>query len=116
MRKRLSAALAACALLASGIAPAYENFHVAVYCRAQEVQKMADPKWLEDSWNAVSPKTSLPIRRSQQQRRMWKPVPWEVRVTKLWLIARAYPLSAAHPDCRVRFFALPPPADAPGPR
>lgn len=54
MRKGLGAALAACALLAPGIAPAYENFHVAVYCRAQEVQKMADPKWLEDSWNAVS--------------------------------------------------------------
>jgi hypothetical protein len=54
MRKGLGAALAACALLAAGSATAYENFHVAVYCRAQEVQKMADPKWLEDSWNSVS--------------------------------------------------------------
>src|SRR6476659_6190705 len=54
MRKGLGATLAACALLASGIASAFENFHVAVYCRAQEVQKMADPKWLEDSWNAIS--------------------------------------------------------------
>ena len=33
---------------------AYDNFHVAIYCRAQEVQKMADPKWLADSWAAVS--------------------------------------------------------------
>ncbi len=54
MRKGLGAALAACALLAPGIASAYENFRVSVYCRAQEVQKMADPKWLEDSWNAIS--------------------------------------------------------------
>ncbi len=34
--------LASCALLLSGIASAYDNFHVAIYCRAQEVQKMAD--------------------------------------------------------------------------
>jgi hypothetical protein len=54
MRKGPIAALAACALLACGIASAYDNFHVSVYCRAQEVQKMADPKWLEDSWNAIS--------------------------------------------------------------
>src|SRR5690349_25177988 len=54
MRKGLGAALAAGALLICGGASAYENFHVAMYCRAQEVQKMADPKWLEDSWNAVS--------------------------------------------------------------
>jgi hypothetical protein len=49
-----AAAFAACALLASGVAAAYDNFHVAIYCRAQEVQKMADPKWLADSWAAVS--------------------------------------------------------------
>jgi len=51
---RLGALLAGCALFFSGTASAYENFRVAVYCRAQEVQKMADPQWLEDSWNAVS--------------------------------------------------------------
>src|SRR5262245_38118230 len=54
MNSRRAAALAACALLASGVAAGYDNFHVAVYCRAQEVQKMADPKWLADSWEAVS--------------------------------------------------------------
>ena len=47
------------AALAAGIclaAPAagYDNFQVSIYCRAQEVQKMADPKWLEESWAAVS--------------------------------------------------------------
>jgi hypothetical protein len=54
MNHRRLAAVAACALLLSSVASAYDNFRVAVYCRAQEVQKMADPKWLEDSWNAVS--------------------------------------------------------------
>src|SRR6185503_18286694 len=51
---RLGALLAGCVLLVPGVASAYDNFRVAVYCRAQEVQKMADPKWLEDSWNALS--------------------------------------------------------------
>ena len=50
---RVAAALAACVLL-SGTASAYDHFHVAVYCRAQEVQKMADPQWLEQSWQTVS--------------------------------------------------------------
>ena len=54
MRERLAAAFAALALCIAGSASAYENFRVAIYCRAQEVQKMADPKWLEDSWNAIS--------------------------------------------------------------
>jgi hypothetical protein len=47
------------AALAAGVciaapAAAYDNFQVSIYCRAQEVQKMADPKWLEESWTAVS--------------------------------------------------------------
>ena len=54
MNSGRAAALAACTLLISSAACAYENFRVAVYCRAQEVQKMADPKWLADSWAAVS--------------------------------------------------------------
>jgi hypothetical protein len=53
MMFRGCAALAACALLAPD-AVAYENFRVAIYCRAQEVRKMADPRWLEESWRAVS--------------------------------------------------------------
>jgi len=53
MNMRFVGALAAFALW-SGAAAAYENFHVALYCRAQEVQKMADPAWLEASWQAVS--------------------------------------------------------------
>src|SRR5690348_10194752 len=47
------AALAA-GLCVAAPAPAYDNFKVSIYCRAQEVQKMADPKWLEDSWTAIS--------------------------------------------------------------
>jgi len=50
---RLGAVLAGC-LFVCGTASAYENFKVAIYCRAQEVQKMADPQWLEQSWQAVS--------------------------------------------------------------
>src|SRR5215510_11226991 len=53
MNMRFAMVLAACALW-SGAALGYENFRVAVYCRAQEVQKMADPAWLEASWQAVS--------------------------------------------------------------
>jgi hypothetical protein len=53
MLHRQLAALAACTLLAS-VAAAYDDFHVAIYCRAQEVQKMADARWLADSWDAVS--------------------------------------------------------------
>jgi hypothetical protein len=33
---------------------AYDNFKVAVYCRAQEVSKMGDRAWLEARWNEVS--------------------------------------------------------------
>ena len=54
MKFRLSAALAAAWVLLAPGAYAYGNFRVAIYCRAQEVQKMADPKWLEESWRAVS--------------------------------------------------------------
>jgi hypothetical protein len=48
-----AAAAFACAV-ASVPAAAYDNFRVAIYCRAQEVAKMADPKWLAESWEAVS--------------------------------------------------------------
>jgi hypothetical protein len=44
------------ALLASAAVPAlaYENFKVAVYCRAYEVKEMADPAWLEARWKELS--------------------------------------------------------------
>lgn len=32
----------------------YKNFEVAVYCRAYEVEKMADPQWLESVWDTLS--------------------------------------------------------------
>ncbi|NCB08710.1 MAG: ABC transporter permease subunit, partial [Bacteroidia bacterium] len=35
-------------------AQAYKNFKVAVYCRAYEVEKMADPKWLTSVWDTLS--------------------------------------------------------------
>lgn len=37
-------------LLAGG----YENFKVAVYCRAYEVQKMSEPEWLKSTWEELS--------------------------------------------------------------
>lgn len=33
---------------------AYENFKVAVYCRAYEVREMANPAWLEARWKELS--------------------------------------------------------------
>jgi hypothetical protein len=33
---------------------AYDNFKVAVYCRAYEVKEMADPAWLEARWLELS--------------------------------------------------------------
>ncbi len=33
---------------------AYNNFKVAVYCRAQEVAKMGDSAWLETQWKTIS--------------------------------------------------------------
>ena len=53
MKNCLKAA-ALLAVLAAWPAAAYDHFHVAIYCRAQEVQKMADPQWLAMSWAAVS--------------------------------------------------------------
>lgn len=35
-------------------ARAYENFHVAVYCRAYETQQMGDLSWLEPRWNELT--------------------------------------------------------------
>lgn len=42
------------ALAASAPVSAYENFKVAVYCRAYEVREMADPAWLEARWRELS--------------------------------------------------------------
>ena len=32
----------------------YNNFKVSVYTRAYEVQRMADPAWLDSTWNIIS--------------------------------------------------------------
>ncbi len=32
----------------------YENFKVAIYTRAYEVEKMTDPEWLETTWKTIS--------------------------------------------------------------
>ncbi len=53
MLQRASGALIAGLLLLSS-ASAYENFQVAVYCRAYEVREMADPAWLEARWQELS--------------------------------------------------------------
>ncbi len=47
----------ALALAVFGFVPtarAYDNFEVAVYTRAYEVQKMADPAWLEEHWARIA--------------------------------------------------------------
>jgi hypothetical protein len=47
----------ACLLLlacATDAAQAYQNFEVAVYCRAQEVARMSDPAWLEQEWQRIA--------------------------------------------------------------
>jgi hypothetical protein len=44
--------LGSCCLAASG--QKYENFEVAVYCRAYEVEKMGQPGWLESVWDTLS--------------------------------------------------------------
>jgi len=56
LRKHATARLllALFALLATATASAYQNFEVAVYCRAQEVVQMADPAWLEREWQRIS--------------------------------------------------------------
>jgi hypothetical protein len=35
-------------------AQGYKNFKVAVYCRAYEVEKMADLNWLSSAWDEIS--------------------------------------------------------------
>lgn len=52
IRRVLSAMVGVLALV--GSAAAYENFEVAVYCRAYEVREMADPAWLEARWKELS--------------------------------------------------------------
>lgn len=38
----------------SSSAKGYQNFKVAVYARAQEVNQMAEPNWLEPRWNEIT--------------------------------------------------------------
>lgn len=56
MKKILCLLLSCC--IVSGIAaqnpPYYKNFTVSVYTRAYEVNEMADPKKLEETWNLIS--------------------------------------------------------------
>lgn len=51
--RRLLPVLFAALTIANGLA-AYENFKVAVYCRAREVSKMTDTAWLETKWREIS--------------------------------------------------------------
>ncbi len=52
---RLCLSLAVPAVAAAGATPpaAYGNFHVAVYARAYEVRRMADPAWLQAHWDRI---------------------------------------------------------------
>jgi hypothetical protein len=51
---RLVALVSCVATLLSAPLVAYDNFQVAVYCRAQEVNRMGDTAWLEAKWKEVS--------------------------------------------------------------
>lgn len=50
----LVSSVVAASALSAPFASAYDNFRVAIYCRAQEVQQMADPAWLESRWQEIS--------------------------------------------------------------
>lgn len=55
MTKRLLLVLVA--LLATGnmlLAREYQSFKVSIYTRAYEVEKMADPHWLDSTWQVIS--------------------------------------------------------------
>ncbi len=41
-------------LVYGAFAQKYQNFDVAIYCRAYEVEKMKDPVWLNQAWNEIS--------------------------------------------------------------
>ncbi len=53
LRIRLSVALVVLSAI-QVLAGDYENFKVAVYCRAYEVQAMSDLQWLEATWEELS--------------------------------------------------------------
>lgn len=53
VRTLLLAFAAGLAFLARPL-PAYDNFKVAVYTRAYETAKMADPAWLDEHWGRIS--------------------------------------------------------------
>lgn len=46
--------LALCLCITGQPSLAYDNFEVAVYCRAYEVKEMRDPAWLEARWKELS--------------------------------------------------------------
>jgi hypothetical protein len=54
MKFAFGALLAALLLITAVPTHAYENFKVAVYCRAYEVKEMSDPAWLEARWKELS--------------------------------------------------------------
>src|SRR5450432_2146193 len=52
---RLQAGIVCCSLCALPAgASGYQNFVVAVYARAYEVQQMKDPAWLESRWATIA--------------------------------------------------------------
>ncbi len=52
--RTLLAILLSILLVSLSYAQGYENFKVAVYCRAYEVEKMNDLNWLENVWDELS--------------------------------------------------------------
>ena len=59
MTKRLFVLLTVCMMVALASAKKYQNFKVSTYIRAQDVTRMADDKFLNQTWETVSSQVDL---------------------------------------------------------
>jgi hypothetical protein len=59
MRKTVWRAVVVMSLLSITSAKGYENFKVAIYAPARDVNRMKDPDWLEKSWNEISSQVKI---------------------------------------------------------
>ena len=59
MTKRLFVLLTVCMMVALASAKKYQNFKVSTYIRAQDVARMADDKFLNQTWETVSSQVDL---------------------------------------------------------
>lgn len=54
MKRIILSTIALLCLATSLLAGEYQSFKVSIYTRAYEVQKMADPHWLDSTWQVIS--------------------------------------------------------------